>query len=517
MSLLAVLLLAGVAYVYGRALEIAPPYLCHDEIAFGSHGHAIATTGHDLNGRFMPLFFHVRDGYWATPVTIYTMALVQQVLPLSEWAIRLPTVFVGVLNVALLYLIARRIFPGAWLPALAALLLAATPAHYIHSRLAVDHIYVLPFVLGWLLCLQHALPSGRPALLFAAGLLLGVGFFSYLAAVILTPICLGITLVAVALTHGWSPKLHAAAILGFLLPVSLLVPWLVTHPNQFADQILMYKVYDSTRLSVAQGTSEVFSWAGLTSRINVYYGYYNPSFLFFSGASSLINGTSQVGVFLLPMAVLLPAGLHHIVTRQLTPFNLVILLGFAAAPLPSVVVNEAAINRGLVLLPCAALIATFGVASLLGAVRQRWRSVGAVALAAALAWQFGVFQVDYFGAYRERAGYWFEGNRRGAIEEVMARASTRAVPAIYLSTDIDWIDWYWRFYLTKGGRTDLLGPTVYFDPRAVDLQSVPAGSILLTRTDVSSHPAFRSGEARRHVTVIPEVGGAAPSFEVADR
>ena len=66
--------------------------------------------------------------------------------------------------------------------------IALTPAHYLHSRLAVDHLYPLPFVLGWLLCLQRVLDRCQPAVLFAGALALGIGFYSYLAAVILMPL-----------------------------------------------------------------------------------------------------------------------------------------------------------------------------------------------------------------------------------------------------------------------------------------------------------------------------------------
>ena len=33
----------------------------------------------------------------------------------------------------------------------AALLLALTPAHFIHSRFALDYLYPVPFTLAWLL------------------------------------------------------------------------------------------------------------------------------------------------------------------------------------------------------------------------------------------------------------------------------------------------------------------------------------------------------------------------------
>jgi len=43
--------------LYGRAFGDTPVYLGGDEAHFAIHANAIASTGHDLNGQFMPLFY----------------------------------------------------------------------------------------------------------------------------------------------------------------------------------------------------------------------------------------------------------------------------------------------------------------------------------------------------------------------------------------------------------------------------------------------------------------------------
>ena len=52
---------------------------------------------------------------------------------------------------------------------------------------------------------------------------------------------------------------------------------------------------------------------------------------------------------------------------------------------------------------------------------------------------------------------------------------------MYLSTDIAFVDLYWRFYLTKYGRDELLKQTVYFDPRGFDVHAIPDRSLILER------------------------------------
>ena len=55
-------------------------------------------------------------------------------------------------DVVLMFLLVRRLSPEASPAWLAAILLALSPAHFTHSRFAMDYIYPLPFILGWLLC-----------------------------------------------------------------------------------------------------------------------------------------------------------------------------------------------------------------------------------------------------------------------------------------------------------------------------------------------------------------------------
>src|SRR5262245_44007173 len=112
-ALIVLALGAAVALLYLTFLGYAPIYLAHDEVNFALTAHAIAHTGRDLNGERLPLVFHIvtRYGrYYTTPVVIYTTALFMRVLPLSEWAIRFPTALVGVIDVVLAFLVARKLF-----------------------------------------------------------------------------------------------------------------------------------------------------------------------------------------------------------------------------------------------------------------------------------------------------------------------------------------------------------------------------------------------------------------------
>jgi 4-amino-4-deoxy-L-arabinose transferase-like glycosyltransferase len=218
------LCLASVLYLH--AFGDAPIYLGGDEARFATAAHAIASTGRDLNGDRLPLFFHMTDSQaandgstrWYQPVLFYLIALVLKVLPLTESSVRIPTALVGLLDVLLMYVVARRLFQSAFYATLAALSLALTPAHLIFSRQALDYICVLPFVLGWLACLTASLDTGSVWLSLAAGLLLGLGFYSYIAAWLMTPMCLMLTWAVQRGSHPRARLASLAAGVGFACP-----------------------------------------------------------------------------------------------------------------------------------------------------------------------------------------------------------------------------------------------------------------------------------------------------------
>ena len=81
-TLLAILLLAAaVAALYAYRLSDSPIYLTPDEVVIGLDAHALATTGADLRGRTLPLYFpidefRVKGTIWYQPVIMYLTAAV---------------------------------------------------------------------------------------------------------------------------------------------------------------------------------------------------------------------------------------------------------------------------------------------------------------------------------------------------------------------------------------------------------------------------------------------------------
>jgi 4-amino-4-deoxy-L-arabinose transferase-like glycosyltransferase len=490
----AAILLVAVAVLYARRLGDAPVYMSPDEVIIAVDAYSLAETGRDVHGVAMPLYFKIqmhgeqRIG-WFMPVIFYAIALALKVWPLSEVSARLPSAIVGITDVVLIFFIARRIFKSEWLAIVTACMLALTPAHFILSRYALDYLYPVPFLLGWLLCVLAYRDNARPRTLFAGTLLLGIGFYSYIAAVVLMPIYFLFT--AAMLFYERKPaRDYTAAVAGFAVPLLLLlVPWVIAHPTAFADTAHRYELYDTGRMSALQGLRSFFSYNNIEQRAGIYWSFLNPTFLFFTGDAQMPFSTRAVGVFLMPLAILMLGGMCLAIRRP-SPERLVVLLGFLCAPLAAVLVPEnSEVIRAAAMLPFGVLLAAMGIETFWQSARSdRVRYVlmplGLAVLTAGLLYagwslvtvhhltsstgpliaagvalcliafasdaisfgkivaalllfsmpiQFSGFARDYFGDYRRRSSNWLGGNLRAATIELMERDKRNRAPFVYFS------------------------------------------------------------------------------------
>src|SRR4051812_43041450 len=99
-------LAVGVFVLYAWGVGRAPVYLYIDEVVFALQAHAIATTGRDLGGRLLPVYFHmplIADYVWFQPAIIYVTALFLRVLPVTEATLRSPSAAIGAIDVLLMY------------------------------------------------------------------------------------------------------------------------------------------------------------------------------------------------------------------------------------------------------------------------------------------------------------------------------------------------------------------------------------------------------------------------------
>ena len=348
---LALSLVAAFA-LYAVNLGRAPIYLHEAEVLFALHAHSIATTLHDTNGRLLPLYFQmpsIGENVWFHPAIVYAMVPFLKVLPVTEAAIRLPSVFLGLTDLVLIYLIAKRLFQSERWALVAVVFLGLTPAHFIHSRMAMDYLYPIPFVLAWLLCLMIYIEHRRPWMLFVATSFLGIGFFSYIASVILMPIYVLMTWLALYQSLRGSTRTYVVAAAGFAWPLVILAIWVWFHPIVLGQTLSRYQIGEpGTAAGISRNVPMVVlleqirrtvRFSELTGRVSLYWYFFDPAYLFLSGGyANVVNSTRHVGVFLAPLIVFLPLGLVQLATARRSPINLLVLIGFLTAPIAACLV-----------------------------------------------------------------------------------------------------------------------------------------------------------------------------------
>jgi 4-amino-4-deoxy-L-arabinose transferase-like glycosyltransferase len=365
--LIAALIVIGSAAIYLSALDKAPRYLAHDEVIYSLNGQSLAATGHDLNGRFMPMYIEYPPRFgrptWDQPLLIYALAATLKALPVSEFAVRLPMAIAALVDVVLIYLIARLIFQSDALAAAAAALLAVTPAHVMHGRMATDFQLWVPFSLGWLWCLLLYLRGSRPYVLCLSGVLLGIGLYGYVAAYLFMPISAALT--AAVLFQRRDPlSRYGLFILGIALPTVICLPWMLSSPLPFRDILAHYAIVEPQAGQPASMTGlDQNLWQRLAEVPAVYASFWDPQFLFINGPMRF-RSTQLVGVFLLPVAGLIAVGLVRTVLRR-SRDDLLVLAGFLTASLPASIAGEGqAIWRALPLAPFGVLLAVSGLQQL---------------------------------------------------------------------------------------------------------------------------------------------------------
>jgi len=507
--LLGAALTVAVALLYGTRLGQSPPYLMHDEMQFALQAQSIASSGRDLSGRLLPVFFTEPEfPAGRDPAIIYATAILLTAVPLSESSARLPTALIGVVSIALMFLITRRLFGSDWLALISALFLAMTPAHFIRSRLVLSPQYAIPVVLAWLLVLVLYSERATVRRLCIAAAWLGLGAYTYLASVVMMPIYL-------ALTLWWGERSlgrRAVVIAGVTFGVVLIpmAAWYLTHPERTSQIVSAYELAGAAE---ARGFEAASVLRTVRDKVGLFWSFFSPAFLFVSGDSSMVNSTRQVGFFPLAFLVFLPAGVYRL-AKTGQPLHRIILAGLATAPLAAMLTGALEMNRLLLVIPFGVLAASYGMTALVTARALAWRAL-AVLLIVSVPLQFAAFYADYMGRYRIESGTWFGGNTRDLFNAAIARAGSDAGVRVLASDGIPFAERYWRFYALAGGRPDLIDRLARY--RAGDAGDVPPGTLLACPVAASEcRSALDDPAAWRQVAVATELDGA-PSFVLLER
>jgi 4-amino-4-deoxy-L-arabinose transferase-like glycosyltransferase len=155
-----------------------------DEAAIGYNSWSILNTGRDEFGNFLPVAF-TSFGDFKPPLYIYLSIPSVAIFGLTEFAVRSPSAFFGVLTVIITFFLTQELFGKFWISASAAFILSISPWHIHYSRGGWEtNLFTFLLTLGMYLFLK-ALKDKK--FLYLSAFVFALSFYSYQGARLVTP------------------------------------------------------------------------------------------------------------------------------------------------------------------------------------------------------------------------------------------------------------------------------------------------------------------------------------------
>ncbi len=417
LTLLALIIL-GAGFLRLNKLDQIPPSLSWDEAAVGYNAYSIANWGKDEWGNSFPLVFKSFEDD-KHPVHIYITSFWVKLLGSSDFVTRFPAALFGILNVVLVFFLARTFWKNDTVGLMAAFVLAISPYSLQFSRFNHElNFAVFFFMLGVLLFFK-GLEKKRRLLVFSS-LAFGVSLLSYHSAKVVVPPVI-LLLVFLHIKQLWKIKKIFAAqitVLSFFVALILLNPALlgIARINQTSvaiDEIKKTELYKNTG-------SEILG------RVQFTYGQYlqhlTPKYLFISGDANARHSTQAVGEFYWVDALFLILGLILLVWSR-SKAALVLLAWALLAPIPAALVAESPhAARAMFMLGSWHLVIAYGMYKLWLLLRSRYLQVGFIVVAIfSYGWFFRGYIDDYYTNYSLRSANQWQYGMKESVEYIKDR------------------------------------------------------------------------------------------------
>ena len=396
-ALLLILILAGVLRVvkFGEA----PPGLNQDEGVNAWNAYCLLKTGADQVGKRWPIFYMRGIGGNWSPLYIYLSIPFQMVGGLSVTTARAPPIFFGILNIALIYYVGKRLF-NEKVGLIAALLMAINPWHFQQCRWG--HEACIAALLGLtpaaVMLWSNIIPAEgrkpRPIVALLGGLLTGVSCYGYQPVRVFVPAFLFLAVVfnvPVIWQNLKKPK-YARAVIAFSIGFAIIFAPLAWQHIFHPEDINKHFYFQTARFG-AVGLAE-----SLKNIFIRYAKHYSPNFLF--GPSDYLSAPGT-GLFQLYMLPLFAAGLIILAIRLWKSTAARILLAMILAyPVGDCLAWSGQLStfRSFVGLGGIILLAAMGAGVVLEGFWRRWKAIATYS-ATAFATVIIISNVYYFRTY----------------------------------------------------------------------------------------------------------------------
>ena len=181
-----------------------------------------------------------------------------------------------------------------------------------------------------------------------------------------------------------------------MLPLLVMVPWYLDQPDSYRDTMGRWAILQAHIRFPLDGLRAFVNWTTLGQRASLYWGFFDPSWLFFSGTETRGCAARRGAVALADGRARAPR--HFASTEERHRQTAIVLIGgLLIAPMAAATLGVPHnIGQALAMVPFAVLLAGFGIVSgLMSATSAVWRTIGFALLALAVI-QFAYFYARHF-------------------------------------------------------------------------------------------------------------------------
>lgn len=426
-------------------LDQIPPSLSWDEASFSYNAYTIANWGKDEWGRALPLSFE-SFGEYKNPVDIYISAPFIKIFGLNEYATRAPAALFGVLNVILIYFLAKTLFKNKTLALLASFFLAISPYSLQFSRHHHElNIAIFFFLLGLILFYRAI---RKKAWWFPVAIVsFCLSVLTYHAAKLIVPLAgMGLAIIY----YKDLIKIKKQVLVGVLPLVVLGIIFFadknLTGVARFKqtsvkdEQIYSTFIYKKTH-NRRLGRIEII--------LRQYPLHFSYKYLFASGDANPRHSIQTVGSFYksdLPLLLLGFIYLIYMVVKRKSKESLFILFWILIAPLPSAMSAEAPhAARSMFILGSWQILLAIGLTTLVGFFKNK--AVKALTLLIFListGFYFALYLQDYYLKYSAKYAIDWQYGMKQIVEYLN---NTKGVKKVYMTIDRSQPYIFYLYYL----------------------------------------------------------------------
>ena len=422
-----ILLIASIFRLYN--LGSLPISLFGDEIDVGYHAWSLISTGRDYMGNLLPAYIQSL-AEWRTPLLSYFISPFVGILGLSPFTLRLPVALLGILNVYLVYLLAKELLKNRKLTIfgfkielalISAFILAITPWHIHLSRIAIDSTLLLSLLLAGTYFFLKGLKSEK--FYIPSAICFSLTFYTYATANLFVPLFL-LSLLLIYKKKITFKKTYKALTTAFVL--CLPIGYHLFFGNA-SGRFSLISIFNDSKITDSIVLSRIEPWvtspfwerffnnkltAYLTVWLRNYFTAFSPQFLFFSGDPIYRHSINTQGELLWVALPLLLAGLYFIFKNFNQKRNKLLFAWLILSPFSSSLTQDGAAHaiRLSLMIPVLTIISALGIYQLFTLVRDKCKNSFLSVVVLALLLNFACYWYQYSAHYRyQSARHWHYG------------------------------------------------------------------------------------------------------------